>query len=196
VAQQHLDVDIAGVSRRLPVRHLPSGVQIAYVQILGDVELCEAAAAGLVRSATQECDILVAPELKGIVLAHEIARLLRLPYVVLRKDRRSYMSDPVSVRVRSVTGDGDQRLWLSGDDGARIAGRRVWLVDDVVTTGSSLRACRALVEQAGGTVVEQLTVFTEGDEARTRTDVRALDHLPLLGRPSGHGGTTEPDRPN
>lgn len=183
----HHEITVAGLIRRLPVRQVAPDVGVAFLQLLGDVELCEAVAAALVEAAVEPCDVVVGPELKAVVLAHEVARLLRVPYIVLRKHERVYMTGSRSAVVRSVTGGGtDQRLWLSGDDAATVAGRRVWLVDDVVTTGSSLAAARSLVQGAAGAVVEQLTVFTEGDDARARTDVRALGHLPLFdgaGRP-------------
>lgn len=182
----HLDVEVAGLRRRLPVRRLTPDLAIAYVQLMGDVEWCAAAAAGLVRLADAAAEVVVAPELKGVVLAHEVARAAGLPYVVLRKQERSYMAGSTSVEVRSVTGDGSSRLWLSGDDADLVRGRRVWLVDDVCSTGNSLAACRDLLVAAGAEVVEQLVVFTEGDAAAGRTDLRALGHLPLL-RPAAPG---------
>jgi adenine phosphoribosyltransferase len=185
----HWDLTIAGVTRRLPVRRVAPDVSVAYFQAMGDVGLCEAVARGLVAVAEEPCDVVVGPELKAVVLAHEVARLVERPYVILRKQRRAYLTGARSVAVRSVTSGGvEQRLWLADDDVEHLDGRRVWLVDDVLTTGSSLAAARALVEQAGGTVVEQLVALTEGAAAARRRDVRALGHLPLFdgaGAPTG-----------
>jgi adenine phosphoribosyltransferase len=185
----HWDLTIAGLSRRLPVRRVAPDVSVAYFQAMGDVELCEAVARGLVAAAAEPGDVVVGPELKAVVLAHEVARLVRRPYVVLRKQRRAYLAEARSAPVRSVTSGGtEQRLWLSGEDAALVAGRRVWLVDDVLTTGSSLAAARELVVGAGAVVTEQLVVLTEGSAAARRDDVRALGHLPLF---DGEGEPTD-----
>lgn len=173
-------ITISGVERDLPIRELPSGVRIAFLQLLGDLELCEAAAAGLAAAAASPCDLIATPEAKGIPLAHELARLTGAPYIVLRKSRKDYMASPISEVVRSITSAQEQSLWLDAEDLATRSAERVWLVDDVATTGDTLRACGKLLERAGATVVHRMAVMSEGPDNPLTSDVISLGRLPLF----------------
>jgi adenine phosphoribosyltransferase len=174
------EIEVAGLRRLLPVREIAPGTRIAYFQMLGDPELCVATARALAQLGSGECQVLVVPEFKGVLLAHELARLMNLPYVVLRKSHKRYMSRPRAVDVLSFTGAGDmQQLWLDEPDADFLAGRAAWLVDDVLTTGNTMRATQELVEGAGGMVTEKMVVLTEGTAAPR--GVRALGHLPVFG---------------
>lgn len=173
-------IKIGHIERELPIRALPSGVRIAFFQLLGDVELCEAAAAGLAAAAGSSCDLVVTAESKGVPLAHELARLTRVPYLVMRKDKKDYMADPVSETVRSITTSRVQRLWIDAGDLAPFAGGQIWIVDDVVSTGGTLQAASALLASAGAPAAKRMAVLSEGPPNPETEDVMTLGHLPLF----------------
>ncbi len=174
-------VEVAGLARELPLFEVAPGVRIAVFNILGDVELTRAAGAELAsRLAAAGPEVVVTAETKSVPLAHEIAARLGIPYVVLRKSYKSYMGDALSTDTLSITTGAPRTLYLDEKDRARLTGKRVAIVDDVVSTGSTLKAMRGLVQQARGTVVGEATVFTEG-EARW-DGVVALGHLPVFER--------------
>ena len=163
-------VEIAGV-RREP------GVAVALLNLLGDTELTEAAAEALAKRLPPEVEVLVTPEVKAVPLAHALSRITGKPYVVARKTEKPYMINPVSRQVLSITTGKPQLLVLDGADIPRVRGKKVAIVDDVVSTGSTLAGLRELIESVGGEVVAVLAVFTEGTP---RQDVVALGHLPLF----------------
>src|SRR5436309_821079 len=147
-------VDVAGVTRELPLFEVAPGVRIAILNILGDTELVKAAADALSgQIATLEADVLVTAETKSIPLVHERSARLDLPYVVLRKQYRPYMGDALAVETHSITTGAPQTLYLDEKDRKLLDGKRVVLVDDVISTGSTLEAMRKVVEEAGGTTV-------------------------------------------
>lgn len=156
-------------------------MRIAVLNILGDTELAEAAGTELARLvAPLEPDVLVTAEAKSIALAHATAtRLARIPYVVLRKSYKAYMGDALRVETNSITTGAPQALYLDDKDGDRLRGARAVIVDDVVSTGSTLAAMRELVAEAGGEVVGEAAIFTEGDEGAW-ADVHSLGHLPIF----------------
>lgn len=122
-------------------------------------------------------EVLVTPEVKAVPLAHALSRITGKPYVVARKTEKPYMINPVSRQVLSITTGKPQLLVLDGADIPRVRGKKVAIVDDVVSTGSTLAGLRELIESVGGEVVAVLAVFTEGTP---RQDVVALGHLPLF----------------
>ena len=173
-------VDVAGVTRDLPLFEVAPGVRIAILNILGDTELVRAAAGALAeRIGPLEPDVLVTAETKSIPLVHELSSRLRLPYIVLRKQYRPYMGDALEVETLSITTGKPQTLYLDEKDRELLTGKRVVLVDDVISTGSTLEAMRKVVDEAGGMTVAETAIFTEGDKARW-DDIIAVGHLPVF----------------
>jgi adenine phosphoribosyltransferase len=170
-------VEIAGVKRELPIVQVGPDVAVALLNLLGDTELTEAAAEELAKRLPPEAETLVTPEVKAVPLAHALSRITGKPYVVARKTEKPYMINPVSRQVLSITTGKPQLLVLDGADVPLIRGKKVAIVDDVVSTGSTLAGLRELIESVGGEVVAVLAVFTEGTP---RQDVIALGHLPLF----------------
>ncbi|GAA6756497.1 phosphoribosyltransferase family protein [Thermus thalpophilus] len=170
-------MEIAGVKRELPIVRVGPDVAVALLNLLGDTELTEAAAEALAKRLPPEVETLVTPEVKAVPLAHALSRITGKPYVVARKTEKPYMINPVSRQVLSITTGKPQLLVLDGADVPLIRGKKVAIVDDVVSTGSTLSGLRELIESVGGQVVAVLAVFTEGTP---RQDVIALGHLPLF----------------
>jgi adenine phosphoribosyltransferase len=170
-------VEIAGVRRELPIVQVGPDVAVALLNLLGDTELTEAAAEELAKRLPPEVETLVTPEVKAVPLAHALSRITGKPYVVARKTEKPYMINPISRQVLSITTGKPQLLVLDGADIPLIRGKKVAIVDDVVSTGSTLSGLRELIESVGGQVVAVLAVFTEG---APRQDVIALGHLPLF----------------
>ncbi|WP_130863439.1 phosphoribosyltransferase family protein [Bacilliculturomica massiliensis] len=179
--QKSYPVTVAGVKRELPVVALNESLSVASFVILGDCELVCAAAKEL-SGMVPEADWIVTAEAKGIPLAHELARCLNMKrYIVARKSVKPYMRDPLEISVNSITTQKEQKLCLDGADAAAVCGKRVLLVDDVISTGESIEAISMLVKQAGGQVVGKVSILTEGDPGQ-HTDVIALGNLPLFHR--------------
>lgn len=170
-------MEIAGVRRELPIVQVGPDVAVALLNLLGDTELTEAAADELAKRLPPGVETLVTPEVKAVPLAHALSRITGRPYVVARKTEKPYMINPVSRQVLSITTGKPQLLVLDGADIPFIQGKKVAIVDDVVSTGSTLSGLRELIESVGGQVVAVLAVFTEGTP---RQDVVALGHLPLF----------------
>jgi len=177
--RDHYSVEIDGLSRDLPLFEVAPGTRIAVFNLLGDTEVVEAAAAGLVeRLEGVDLDVLVTAETKSVPLVYELAGRLGKPWVVLRKAYKPYMGTALSAETQSITTGAPQTLYLDEKDLSLVRGRRVALVDDVISTGSTVEGMRALVAEAGGDVVVEAAVFTEGDPPID--DVVALGHLPLF----------------
>lgn len=173
-------VSIAGLVRHLPLFEVAPGVRIAVLNILGDTELVAAAAGALVdRLRSVEYELIVTPEAKSIPLAHTMATLAHKPYVVLRKVYKIYMGETLEVETVSITTGEPQKLYLDEKDQALVSGKKVLLVDDVVSTGSTLQGMRQLMKSAGAEVAGEAAVFTEGDPADWPR-VIALGHLPVF----------------
>lgn len=186
----HHIVRIAGVERALPLLQIAPGKYIAILNILGDVDLSRAAAVALAdKLAAVRFEALVTPETKSIPLAHELAAHMDKPYVVLRKYYKPYMGDAPSATTRSITTGDEQTLYLDGRDAERIRGRRIVLVDDVISTGSTLQAMHALMEKADAEIVAEAAIFTEGEHAAWQHIV-ALGHLPIFGAGEATAKTT------
>lgn len=169
---------IAGITRELPLCPLNEKLDIAVFIMFSDVELTVACAEELIKKCP-ECDVILTAESKGIPLAYEMSRQLGVPYVVGRKSVKLYMTDPISVTVKSITTAVQQTLYLSKEKAEMLEGKRVLVLDDVISTGESLKALEELVERAGGTVACKAAVLAEGDAA-DRDDIVYLEKLPLF----------------
>ena len=170
---------IAGLQRDLPLCRVTDDLYIGAFVIFGDAQLTEACARDLLTKAP-EYDYLITAEAKGIPLAHEMARQHGdRDYFVARKGTKLYMSSVFEVEVRSITTDRVQHLYLDVKDAEKMRGKRVLIVDDVISTGESLRAIEALVEKAGGIICGRMAILAEGD-AQTRPDLTYLEKLPLF----------------
>lgn len=178
--REYYSTNIAGLERHLPLFEIKPGLRIAILNILGDTELVQACAHELGRSLRPvEFDALVTAEAKSIPLAHTLALELDKPYVVLRKSYKPYMGDALRAETLSITTGLPQLLVLDEKDRSLLAGSTVVILDDVVSTGSTLQGMRALMERAGAVVVKEAAVLTEGDRSRWE-EILSLGHLPLF----------------
>lgn len=172
-------VDICGYRAELPILPIANDVNIAFFNLHGATELTEHCAKEIAKR-IKDCDIIITAESKGLQLAHCVARDLgQKYYAVARKSQKLYMQDGISVTVKSITTKTVQTLYLSLHDVELLKGKRVAIVDDVISTGGSLQGLEALVEKAGGTVCTKAFVLAEGD-AKNRKDVIYLADIPLL----------------
>ena len=169
---------IAGLERDLPICKVNDKLDIAGFVIFGDVEMTVAAAAELIKKCPA-FDAIVAPEAKAIPLAHEMARQSGKPYYICRKGAKLYMQSPVSVNVRSITTDKEQTLFLDSLEGEKLTGKRVIILDDVISTGESLLAVEKLLEKFDTNIVAKAAILAEGDAAK-RDDIIFLEELPLF----------------
>ena len=170
MAERFHELKIAGCTRQLPILNLSDTEAIAAFIMLGDVELAENCAKELAAKVPLETEIIVTAETKGIPLAEELSRLLGLKrYVTARKSVKAYMEDPLCVEDLSITTKGKQRL----------KGKKVLLLDDVISKGGSMKALRNLTETAGGIVIGQAAAVAEG-EAAERKDIIFLASIPLF----------------
>lgn len=172
------EMTIAGLRRELPICPINDKVDIAAFIMFGDVELTVASATELLAKCP-EFDIILTPEAKSIPLAYEMARQSGKPYLVARKGMKLYMTDPIEVSVKTITTANEQHLFISSEEADRIMGRRILIVDDVISTGESLKAVEALIAKSGGTVAGKAAVLAEGDAAN-REDIIFLEPLPLF----------------
>jgi len=170
---------VAGLERDLPICKVTDNLYIAGFVVFGDQELTVACARDLLAKAP-EYDYIITAEAKGIPLVHEMARQTNAAkYFLARKVPKLYMTDVFSVTVKSITTAKEQTLYLDTADAELMQGKRILIVDDVISTGESLRALEALVEKAGGVVVGKMAVLAEGD-AQEREDLIYLEKLPLF----------------
>ena len=172
-------VKIAGLIRHLPLFQVAPGVKIAIFNMLGDTEVIEAAAKALVKRLPKDAQVLITAEAKSIPLAHALSVESKLPYVVLRKSYKPYMGETVSAETLSITTGQPQTLYLDEKDIPLIRGKKVVIVDDVISTGSTLQGMRMIIEKAGAAVTATAAVFTEGERAKWK-DIIALGHLPIF----------------
>ena len=170
---------VAGLTRELPIIKLSYDLSIASFVILGDTEIVKKTAP-MIAKKLPEVDFVVTAEAKGIPLAYEISKILNLnEYIVARKSIKAYMEEPIEVEVNSITTTDSQKLYLNNQDAKKIKGKRVALVDDVISTGQSLKALERLVEKAGANVVAKAAILAEGD-AKDRKDIIFLEALPTF----------------
>jgi adenine phosphoribosyltransferase len=180
MSQDTYTVQVGGVTRQLPLFEVAPKVRIAIFNMLGDTEVVEAIAEQLVGRLPEGADALMTAEVKSIPLAHALAVRMGLPYIVARKTRKPYMVGAVSVEVLSITTGAPQTLWLDGKDLDLVKGKRIILVDDVISTGSTLAGMRKLVGEAGGTVIGEAAAFTEGNDPEQWKHIIAMDNLPVF----------------
>jgi len=181
------EIDIAGLKRHLPICKLTDDLSIGAFVIFGDVELTVHCAAELLKRAP-EYDYLIAPEAKAIPLIYEMARQSGADkYFLARKKAKAYMTGVFEVTVQSITTAGEQTLVMDTADAEQIKGKKVLILDDVISTGESLRAMEILVEKAGGIIAGKMAILAEGDAAQ-RPDIITLAPLPLF---NGDGSVKE-----
>jgi len=174
---------IAGLDRKLPVCPLNENLSIAAFVLFGDVEMTVAAATELLKIAPDH-DIIITAEAKGIPLVHEMAKQNgESTYIIARKVVKLYMKEVFSVEVQSITTESKQTLYIDSTEAGLMRGKKVLIIDDVISTGESLRAIEKLVIKAGGEIVGKMAVLAEGD-AKDRDDILYLEYLPLL-KPDG-----------
>ncbi len=172
-------IEVAGVKRELPIVQISDKLSIASFVILGDTEIVCASAQEIVKR-LPEVDVLVTAEAKGIPLTFEISRLLKMKkYIVARKSIKPYMDSPIIDEVVSITTQKKQMLVLDEQDALEIKGKRVAIIDDVISTGESLSAIERLVEAAGGNIAAKAAILAEGDAVK-RNDIIYLEVLPLF----------------
>lgn len=177
--RQTYAITIAGVQRELPLFEIKPKVRIAILNILGDTELVSAAARALAEKLRDKpIEVLVTAEAKSIPLVHALSIELDLPYVILRKSYKPYMGEALRSETLSITTGAPQTLYLDEKDRALLKGKRVALVDDVISTGSTLQGMRLLMHSAGAEVIAEAAILTEGDRAQW-LDIIALGHLPI-----------------
>ncbi|MEG0230020.1 MAG: phosphoribosyltransferase family protein, partial [Oscillospiraceae bacterium] len=172
-------IKVAGLERDLPICKVSDDLSIGAFVIFGDVELTVNCAKELMKI-TPEHDIMITAEAKGIPLLYEMARQENTKkYIIARKAPKLYMKNMFSVEVNSITTAKKQALYLDSDDVAAMKGKKVLIVDDVISTGESLRAVEKLVKQSGGEIVGKMAILAEGD-AKYRDDILYLEYLPLF----------------
>ena len=177
--QKTYKMNIAGLERELPLCPVSDNLDIAAFIIFGDVELTVKCAEALIPLLPKH-DIMLTAEAKSIPLIHELAKQQgENEYIIARKGEKVYMPSPISVNVRSITTQRVQTLYLGADDAEKMNGKRVLIIDDVISTGESLKALEALVSKAGGKTVGRAAVLAEGDAA-DRNDIIFLEKLPVF----------------
>lgn len=181
MSQMYYKMNIAGLDRALPLCPISDELMIGAFVIFGDPELTTACAKALLDRAP-EYDYLISAEAKGIPLVHEMARLAgNQKYFLARKAPKLYMTGVFEASVRSITTAKDQKLYLDTADAELMRGKRILIIDDVISTGESLAAIEHLVSLAGGNVVGKMTILAEGD-AQQREDITYLEKLPLFNK--------------
>ena len=177
---QVFQIQVAGVHRELPLMEVKQGLRIAVLNILGDTELVQVAAAALAQKLDDvDYSMLVTAEAKSIPLICALALATEKPYVVLRKTHKPYMGASLRAETLSITTGKPQTLYLDAKDRDMIAGKRIALIDDVISTGSTLQAMRLLMSKAGAEVAAEAAILTEGERSQWE-HIYALGHLPLF----------------
>jgi adenine phosphoribosyltransferase len=179
-APETYSITIAGLQRYLRLFEIKPGLRIAILNILGDTELVQACARELgQRLQGLKFDVLVTAEAKSIPLAHALSVEIEMPYVILRKTFKPYMGDALQAETLSITTGQPQLLVLDEKDRSLLSGKGVILLDDVISTGSTLQGMRMLMEQAGASVVKEVAILTEGERSKWE-NIISLGHLPLF----------------
>ena len=177
--REFYEINVAGLKRQLPLCPINDDLYIAAFVLFGDVELTVACARELLKKAP-EFDVMITAESKGIPLVYEMANQAGMnKYLLARKSAKLYMRDVVSVELQSITTARRQVLYIDRDDIQYMKGKRVLIVDDVISTGESVKAVEKLVTEAGGIIAGKMAILAEGD-AYKRDDIIYLEHLPLF----------------
>jgi adenine phosphoribosyltransferase len=173
-------IEIAGLTRHLPLFEIKPGLRIAVLNILGDTELVQACAKALGEAVQDiEYDAIITAEAKSIPLAYAMSVVTGKPYIILRKSYKPYMGEVIQAETLSITTGKPQTLILDEKDRPLVEGKNLLIVDDVISTGSTLQGMRMIIEKAGGKVAAEAAILTEGDRAKW-SEVIALGHLPLF----------------
>lgn len=178
--EEYYTLEVAGLTRQLKRYPISDKLDIAAFILFGDVEMTIACARELLKKAP-DFDVIFTPEAKSIPLAYEMARQSGKPYIVARKGVKVYMSDPIKAAVHSITTKKEQYLYVGQEDASQMRGKKILVVDDVISTGDSLGAMQDLATQAGAELAGCCAVLAEGD-ACERKDIFSLSPLPLLPR--------------
>ncbi len=177
---ESLKINLAGVERDLPIVPINEDVSIAAFVIFGDTDIVEPCARALAERLPKDVDILLTAEAKSIPLIYEMAKVMNMPrYIIARKSIKGYMSNPIVTKLKSITTAIEQMLCLDEHDVNRLKGAKVAIIDDVISTGGSLKALEYLVKEAGGEVVARAAILAEGDAAE-RDDIIFLDKIPVF----------------
>ena len=173
-------IDIAGIHRELELFEVKPGLRIAILNILGDTKLVEACAADLAEKLENvDFDVLVTAEAKSIPIAHALSVATEKPYVILRKSYKPYMGDALQSETLSITTGEPQTLFLDEKDRELVKNNKIVIVDDVISTGSTLQGMRMILEKAGAVVVAEAAILTEGERAKW-SNIIALGHIPVF----------------
>lgn len=173
-------IEIAGLKRELPLFEIKPGLKIAVLNILGDTELVEASAKVLAKKLDAvDYDVLVTAEAKSIPIIYALSVVTGKPYVVLRKNYKLYMGEAMTAETLSITTGEPQTLILDEKDRNLIKGKNIALVDDVISTGSTLQGMRMLMNKAEANIVAEVAILTEGDRAKWE-NIISLGHIPLF----------------
>ena len=177
--KEYYRIKLCGLVRDLPLFEVAPEVKIAIFNILGDTEIVKKIAAALVRKLPKTAAAIVTPEVKSVPLAYELSRRLKIPYIVARKIRKPYMINSLGQKVVSITTGKPQTIWLDGKDRNILKRKKVILIDDVVSTGSTLKGLRNLMKKAEAKVIAEAAVFTEGDPKKWK-GIISLGNLPVF----------------
>lgn len=173
-------IEIAGIKRELPLFEIKPGLRIAILNILGDTELVQASAKALAKQLKDVTfDVIVTAEAKSIPLAHALSVETKKPYIIFRKTYKAYMGDAIKAETLSITTGQPQTLILDEKDKDLIQNKKVLVVDDVISTGSTLQGMRLILDKAKATVAAEAAILTEGDRAQWE-NIYSLGHLPLF----------------
>ncbi len=184
--QRFHELTIDDCRRLLPIVEVAPKTRIAFMDIVGDIELMDAALNALLRKVPGDFEVIFGGDTVGLVIAHHLALLSGLPYVVARKKRTAVMTEPLTEQAQSVAASSPSTFWLGHDHARRLAGKHVLVVDEVASTGATLRALSSLATRSGARVVTQAVIATEGS---ARTEVYSVAHLPVWNddEPGGQG---------
>jgi adenine phosphoribosyltransferase len=171
-------ITIGKITRHVPIVETLPGVHIPLVELMGDVELVQAAAEALIPHLPPETDTILTLETSPIVLAHTLSALTGKPYIVVRRKRRPYMQDPVIQEVQSLTLGVSETLWLDSRMAEKLLGHKVALVFDVVSSGGTMDALGRMAIRAGASVVARLAAFRQG--SNTKIDLTSLSEIPIM----------------